>query len=91
MKTHLEAAEDPQVRHINAITSYDHPKAGQVKVVAPAVKMSETPASVERLAPMIGEHTMQILADFGFTAEETRAFLANGAVAQAEDRVATTE
>src|SRR5437868_2764076 len=60
VKTHLEAADDPQVRHMNAIMAYHHPKAGRVKVVAPAVKMSETPASIERPAPMIGEHTSEI-------------------------------
>jgi len=84
VKTHLEAADDPQVRHMNAIMAYHHPKAGRVKVVAPAVKMSETPASIERSAPMIGEHTSEILAEFGFSAQETRAFLAGGAVSQAE-------
>ena len=28
VKTHLEAADDPQVRHMNATTTYEHPKAG---------------------------------------------------------------
>jgi len=84
VKTHLEAANDAQVRHMNAIATYDHPRAGRVKVVAPAVKMSETPASIERPAPMIGEHTGEILAEFGFSARETRSFLDGGAVAQAE-------
>ncbi len=29
------------------ITSYEHPRGGKVRVVAPAVKMSETPATIE--------------------------------------------
>ena len=37
------AAEDPQVTHMGMITSYEHPRGGTVRVVAPAVKMSETP------------------------------------------------
>ncbi len=57
VKTHLQAADDPQVRHMNMITSYDHPVGGTVKVVAPATKLSETPASVDRPPPLIGEHT----------------------------------
>ena len=41
VKTHLEAEVDPQVEHMHATGSYDHPTAGHVKVVAPAVKMSD--------------------------------------------------
>ena len=53
VKTHLEAAADPQVRHLGAITHYDHPTAGRVKVVGPAVKLSETPAAIDRPAPLV--------------------------------------
>ena len=52
---------------MKAITTYEHPKAGTVKVVAPAVKMSETPATIDRPAPMVGEHTDEILAEFGYS------------------------
>ncbi len=59
------AAEDPQVTHMGMIASYDHPRGGKVRVVAPAVKMSETPASIERPAPLVGQHGREILAEFG--------------------------
>ena len=81
VKTHLEAAEDPQVQHMKAISSYEHPKGGHVKVVAPAVKMSETPATIERPAPMVGEHTKEILAEFGYAPDEISALLEKGSVA----------
>ncbi len=84
VKTHLQASEDPQVRHMNAIATYDHPTAGRVKVVAPAVKMSETPATIERPAPRVGEHTREILAEFGFEPAEIDAFVENDSVSQAE-------
>ncbi len=60
------ASQDPQVEHLGLITSYEHPTAGEVKVVAPAVKMSETPPSIERPAPLVGEHGVEILQEFGF-------------------------
>jgi crotonobetainyl-CoA:carnitine CoA-transferase CaiB-like acyl-CoA transferase len=69
IKTHLEAEGDPQVRHMGMITSYEHPTAGTVKVVAPAVKMSATPATISRPAPLVGEHTREILAEYGFESE----------------------
>ena len=82
VKTHLQAADDPQVRHMGMITSYDHPTAGNVKVVAPAVKMSATPATVERPAPLVGEHSREILQGAGFAEGEIEAYLGSGAVAQ---------
>lgn len=83
VKTHLQAAEDPQVRHMNMITSYTHPRAGDVKVVAPAVRMSRTPASIERHAPMVGEHTREILAEAGYAATEIDALIESGAAGEA--------
>jgi crotonobetainyl-CoA:carnitine CoA-transferase CaiB-like acyl-CoA transferase len=47
------------------ITSYDHPTAGTVKVVAPAVKLSATPAMIERPPPLVGEQTREILREAG--------------------------
>ncbi len=81
VKTHLEAADDPQVRHMGAITHYRHPTAGEIRVVAPAVKMSRTPAAVERPAPLVGQHSEEILAEYGFSEAEISAFVAAGAVA----------
>jgi hypothetical protein len=47
--------------------------------------MSETPASTDRPAPLVGEHTRDILAEFGFSAREIDGFLASGAAAQATE------
>lgn len=81
VQSHLQAADDPQVKHINAISEYQHPVAGSVKVVAPAVKMSATPAKITRPAPGIGEHSRQVLAEFGFTENEIDHLLKQGAIA----------
>lgn len=70
VKTHLEAASDPQVTHLGLLESYEHPRAGTVKVVGPAVGMSETPPSIERPAPLVGEHTREVLAEFGVSEAE---------------------
>jgi crotonobetainyl-CoA:carnitine CoA-transferase CaiB-like acyl-CoA transferase len=84
VKTHLQAADDPQVRHMGMITSYEHPRAGTVKVVAPATKLSATPATVERPAPLVGEHTREILAEAGFPEAEVARLLEQNVIAQAE-------
>ena len=78
VKTHLEAARDPQVQHLECIKHYDHPVAGEVKVVAPAVKMSETPPTIDRPPPLVGQHTREILRDIGMTVDEIDAIIAAG-------------
>jgi crotonobetainyl-CoA:carnitine CoA-transferase CaiB-like acyl-CoA transferase len=81
VKTHLEAADDPQVRHMGMVTSYEHPTAGTVKVVAPAVKMSATPATIERPAPLVGQHTAEILEQYGFSRSEIESLAEKGTIA----------
>ena len=85
VKTHLQAETDPQVRHMGAITSYEHPTAGHVKVVAPAVKFSATPAEVRAPAPLIGQHSCEVLEQFGFSKDEIDGFIARNAVVQAAE------
>ncbi|MGD1885632.1 MAG: CaiB/BaiF CoA transferase family protein [Cohaesibacteraceae bacterium] len=81
VKSHLEAAEDEQVRHLGLIQSYEHPKAGSVKTVGPSVRFSETPASIERPAPMIGEHTRDVLREAGYTDSDIDGLIEAGAAA----------
>jgi len=72
------AAEDEQVTHMGMITSYSHPVAGEVRVIAPAVRMSETPPSIDRPAPLVGQHGPEILAEFGVSVEEIAALEQSG-------------
>ena len=78
------AAEDPQVKHMGMLTTYQHPKAGSVRVPAPAVKMSETPATIDRPAPLVGQHGREILAEFGVPPAEIEALIASGEMTVAE-------
>ncbi|MEH6727813.1 MAG: CaiB/BaiF CoA-transferase family protein [Hyphomicrobiales bacterium] len=82
VKTHLQAAQDPQVKHMGLITSYEHPVAGTVKVVAPAVRFGETPASITRPAPLVGQHTREILGQAGFDTEHIDRLLAENAAGE---------
>ncbi len=72
------AAEDPQVKYMNMLVTYEHPKGGTVRVVAPAIRMSETPPAIERPAPLIGQHGREILAEFGVAEAEIDELVASG-------------
>ncbi len=82
IKSHLEAVDDPQVRHRGVVTSYQHPRAGAVKVIGPVVEMSATPPAIDRPAPIVGEHTDEILAEFGVGPDAIATLRAKGLIEQ---------
>jgi len=51
----------PQVAARQALVECVHPIAGAVKMVAPPVRLSETPGAIRRPAPLLGEHTEEVL------------------------------
>lgn len=61
-----DVANDPQVQHLQAFTEIDHPKAGKVRVTNIPFRMSETPGSIRRPAPLIGQHGREILRELGY-------------------------
>lgn len=60
-----DVEHDPQVKHMEMMTTYHHEEAGEIKVVGPAVTMSETPADITQPPPMVGEHSVAILKRYG--------------------------
>ena len=51
----------PQVAARGSLVESTHPVAGTIKMVGPPVRLSETPGSVRMPAPLLGEHTREIL------------------------------
>lgn len=62
--------------------SYEHPRAGKGKVVGPAVRFSDTPAAIDRPAPLISEHSREVLSEFGITHSDIKRALTSGVVEQ---------
>ena len=53
--------DHPQVVARGALVECDHPVAGKVRVVGPPARLSETPADVRMPAPLLGQHTDDVL------------------------------
>ncbi|MFL5387833.1 MAG: CaiB/BaiF CoA transferase family protein [Myxococcales bacterium] len=55
------AVDHPQVAARNSFATCNHPVAGEVKVVAPNCRLSETPGGLRSPAPLLGQHTSEVL------------------------------
>ncbi len=70
---------DPQTRAREMIVATEHSRLGTVETIGCPVKFSETPSGVHRSAPIYGEHTREVLAEYGYDDAEIEALLAAGA------------
>jgi crotonobetainyl-CoA:carnitine CoA-transferase CaiB-like acyl-CoA transferase len=60
---------DPQVRHLGIAQNVDSPTLGSIKLVGQPVTLSRTPSRLVTSAPEYGEHTDEILTEFGYSSE----------------------
>ncbi len=74
------ALRDPQVLARGMVVEVEHPKAGCLKLPGPPYRLSETPATVRTAPPLLGQHTDEILAEFGYSASEIQRLRKLGAV-----------
>jgi crotonobetainyl-CoA:carnitine CoA-transferase CaiB-like acyl-CoA transferase len=80
VQTPSEVANDPQGLANNYFVEVDHPEEGKTKMVGWPWDFSETPASCRRMAPKIGEHTVEIMGELGYSAEEIRELKEKGII-----------
>jgi crotonobetainyl-CoA:carnitine CoA-transferase CaiB-like acyl-CoA transferase len=62
---YAEAFADPQVCARAMVVETDHPTLGRMRSLGSPIKMSETPPIVDRRAPLLGEHTDDVLREIG--------------------------
>src|SRR3984893_13979292 len=71
---------DPQALAREMIVETTHPTAGKVKAIGLPIKFSETPGGVRRAAPVLGQHTAEVLRELGFSDAEIDLMEAQGAI-----------
>ncbi len=63
---------DPQVLFREMLLEVPHPSLGTVKQAGIPIKLSDTPGSIRRHPPLLGEHTAEVLGEIGYSEEEVR-------------------
>lgn len=77
-----EVFEHQQIKVNGTVAEYDHPVAGRIRQPRPAARFDRTPAEMTRHAPVLGEHSREILTELGLDAAT---LAGTGAVGVAKD------
>lgn len=77
-----EALRDPQLLLNQTFVEYEHPVAGRIRGVNVPGKFSETATQIRHHAPGLGEHTLEILHEFGLSQSQISTMLNNGVAIQ---------
>jgi crotonobetainyl-CoA:carnitine CoA-transferase CaiB-like acyl-CoA transferase len=75
-----EVFNDPQIKHMGIPKQIDHPRMGKTNLVGSPINLSGTPAQFFRPAPLLGEHTEEILTRLGYGSETIKELRASGVV-----------
>lgn len=71
---------DPQVKALEIVKTVNHPKIGKVKVLKQPWKLSVTPGGIRLPPPVLGEHTVQVLREIGFSSKKIKTLKEKGVI-----------
>ena len=75
-----QTLNDPQVKARELLQPVNYPGIGDVPLPATPVRLSRTPGSIRHRAPLIGEHTDEILRELGYGDADIAAFREEGII-----------
>lgn len=75
-----QMAADPQTLAREMVVTLEHPLAGRTRALGLPIKFSDTPGGIRRPAPLLGQHTREVLREHGYADAEIEALAADGAV-----------
>jgi crotonobetainyl-CoA:carnitine CoA-transferase CaiB-like acyl-CoA transferase len=83
INTLQEVFDDPQVTAREMVIEMEHPATGgrKAKVIASPLKLSGTPVSYRRTAPLLGQHTDEVLGEYlGMSGDDVASLREKGVV-----------
>lgn len=82
LATIAEVPDNLQVKFRNLIEESHYPGKGTVKTVKTPIMVEGKLPDTRMQAPLIGEHTVEVLKEHGYSDSEIQAFISQGIVAQ---------
>ena len=70
---------DPHLVERGLFVDLPHPVLGSVRAIGSPLHLSDTPPVMRRAAPLLGEHTREVLAEAGLPAAEIESLVGSGA------------
>jgi formyl-CoA transferase len=77
---------DPHMDAVGFFGTQEHPSEGTIRTIGIAQEWSESKPELRYPAPRLGEHTAQVLEEYGFSEQEVRSLLRDGGAHEMEDR-----
>ena len=78
--TRRQMIDHPQVQASEIVIEHDHPHAGKLRQARPAARFEGTPTSIRHGAPVLGEHTYELLGELGYSKTEIDTMVGSGAL-----------
>jgi crotonobetainyl-CoA:carnitine CoA-transferase CaiB-like acyl-CoA transferase len=75
--------DDPHLKATGFWQEFDHPDEGRIRMSSPPMNFSETPATIRRMAPRLGQHSVEVLREAGLSEEVIQKMLAAGETREA--------
>ena len=73
---------DPQAQARQMVVDVEHSKAGKMKTLGAPVKFHGTPGGVKRAAPLLGQHSAEVLLEAGYSGADIQRLTDAGVLGQ---------
>ncbi|MDE0874090.1 MAG: CoA transferase, partial [Acidimicrobiales bacterium] len=85
VNTVAETFSDPQVQHLGLASPVSHPTAGEIKILRNATNLEGVSNDIRSASPLKGQHSEELLTQFGFSDEEIDSLAHSGVVPRVSD------
>jgi len=86
VNNYKEVFDDPQIIARGVVKDIEHPRLGHMRAVRNPILLDHDGPAIDRYAPMLGEHSEEILRQLGYSAETIGEFIAAGVTRKVQPR-----
>ncbi len=75
-----DLSEDAHMKAVGFFRTVEHPTEGRIRLTAPPMKFSETPAEIRTLPALLGEHSVEVMREAGYSEADIADMLDRGVI-----------